>query len=491
LLARLHKIIFSLLFIMGVAHGESVMSKERVLKTYLSFSLPLDPAHVKTMADLNLSYALASTLVTWSPSRELISSLAESWSFENKNQVQFKLSPKAKWSDGSKILASQVVLSFERAKKDHGKDLSSLFDGVKSISAVGEDTVIFELKEHKFQNQIVRKLTEPMYGVLKISKKTPDLSVSSGPFVVSKASKGEILLKVNPHWISHENAMADSVVIHPSPKEKPSVEGLLKESWANVLTTSSLMSEGDRKKLSLKFENLWERSLDKTFFLTLGPKANGDQLSQVLGAMNTEVFLKKLLRNMTGLRSAKQFFPQGYVLHDPAYKDLEKKVQDLKSVKSRPLVVLAGDSWLSGLLKENLSEVIKEITGHAPVIRSVPLLEFEKERTKGDYDLLAGALPVNDPNVDGCMAFYFGLTLPIFPSPKGLDFSSDVKKASHLSDLGEKHIQYRKVFSTLMDKKLLLPLFHYSSLAVARDGIDLSAVPLSDETVSFAKVRFQ
>lgn len=49
----------------------------------------------------------------------------------------------------------------------------------------------------------------------------------------------------------------------------------------------------------------------------------------------------------------------------------------------------------------------------------------------------------------------------------------------------------RRVFTQAVKEGCLLPLFHFSSIVVARDGIDLSGVPASDETVAFSKIRFK
>ena len=37
----------------------------------------------------------------------------------------------------------------------------------------------------------------------------------------------------------------------------------------------------------------------------------------------------------------------------------------------------------------------------------------------------------------------------------------------------------------------VLPLFHFSSLAIAKPGVNISKIPNSDETVLFSKVRMR
>ena len=73
--------------------GEQAMAKEnkREIKTYMSFGLPVDPAKVFTLIDLDFSYALASTLVDWNDAKEPISGLAESWQYTGEKEITFKI----------------------------------------------------------------------------------------------------------------------------------------------------------------------------------------------------------------------------------------------------------------------------------------------------------------------------------------------------------------------------------------------------------------
>lgn len=131
----------------------------------MQFGLPIDPASVKTLVDLDIAYAVGTTLTDWTPTRELKSGLAESWEFVGDKAVSFTISAKAKWSDGTQISSDDVIKSLNRAKKDHTEALDSLFSILDAIEAKDSKTVIFKLKAASTQNTLVRKLTEPMYGV--------------------------------------------------------------------------------------------------------------------------------------------------------------------------------------------------------------------------------------------------------------------------------------------------------------------------------------
>ena len=122
----------------------------------------------------------------------------------------------------------------------------------------------------------------------------------------------------------------------------------------------------------------------------------------------------------------------------------------------------------------------------------MPLNEFDKARGAGKYDVLIASIPVNDPNVEGAVSFFFGMEPQLIPnSGEGTgDFKARTVAARSWEDK-KRNAEYRKVFTQAVVDGCLLPLFHFSSIVVARNGIDLSKVPTSDETVAFSKVRFK
>jgi ABC-type transport system substrate-binding protein len=78
------------------------------IKTYMSFTYPVDPASVKTLVDLDLSYALSTTLVDWNDSRDLTEGLARSVESTNDRELILMLKPEAKWSDGTPVTAGHA-----------------------------------------------------------------------------------------------------------------------------------------------------------------------------------------------------------------------------------------------------------------------------------------------------------------------------------------------------------------------------------------------
>lgn len=466
------------------------------INTYLPFSLPVDPADVKTLVDLDLSYALGFTLVDWSPSREIVSALAEKWEFTGEKEVTFKINPKAKWSDGTSITGAEVVKSLERAKKAHAEELKSLFDQVDSIESKDSLSVTFKLKTSAAKSGIIRKLTEPMYGLVAVKQSGElDLTKSAGPYILKAITDAELQISVNKHWLFYNPKMAETVVVRRPTKGHSALEVILKDPWVNLVTTSSLMTTDQDKKLKDKKLLTWNRNLDRVFFLSPNPKLHTSEGRELLKFLNVHINRDELTAGYTGFHLTEQFFPPGYVLHDPSYKfsGTRESINLPLRYKKNPLVFLGAESRLEEKIINNLKTSIKSLTGIEPQFKIVPLNEFEKARAAGDYDLLAGALPVGDPNVEGAIGFIFGLRPPIIPNAgesEDKNFNLQIEKASKLEDSSGKSLVYKKIFTKATDEGCVLPLYQYSNVVLTKQGLDLSGIPSTDETISFAKVRF-
>lgn len=493
LMKRFRILLLLLIFFNGSRGFAVTKENQKTIKTYMSFQTPIDPAHVETLVDLDISFALGTTLTDWTPSRELKSGLAESWSFIGDKEVEFALSPKAKWSDGSQITAEDVVKSLNRSRKDRGETLKSLFSTVESIAAKDIRRVVFKLKDHSSQNTLIRKLTEPMYGVFWIKDGKLNFDKSSGPFRLKSSTENEISLEVNKHWISYQAQMADAIIVRKPPKGNEVQENLLKDSWANLFTASSLMPESLHGKFIRSDFKLWNRNIDRVFFLSPSQKLHSNQGRVFFRFLNENLSRTKLVNNLSGYTETNQFFPQGYALFNPEFSFKKKGIKIPTEFKTRPLVILGAESRLDEGLRDNISDAIKSVTGILPKFKIVSLSDFEKSRARDDYDLLAGSLPVNDPYIEGALDFYFGLTPPIIPDggSEQLNFKKQIEEAKKINDQSVRTFIYRKVFSDAIQEGCVLPLFHFATVVIAKKGLDLSRVPTTDETVSFSKVRFE
>ena len=470
-------------------------SENRIIKTYMSFGVPVDPSNVKTLVDLDLSYALASTLADWTDTRNLNEGLATPSEFTANNEIAFKMRKQARWSDGTAITALQVVRSFAHAKKMHGEDLKSLFEVIDRIEAKDDSEVVFHLNRSMASSNLFHKLTEPMYGVLYVRDDgSVDLSKTSGSYFLRSETTEELTLAQNPYWYNHVEKMADSIIIRQPKKHnvKEDDDDFSSDPWPNLVAMSSLMTKKITDLYQSEHFSVWNRNLDRLFFLSPSQKLATSQGRQFFQALNQKLDREKILAGLSGYHLSQQFFPPGYPIFDTEFKPITAKIEVPDAFKHRPLELLTAAGRVAGKLKHNLTEAIQALTGLAPKFRVVPLNDFAKEIAEGHFDILVATLPVNDPNIEGAVSFFFGFTPPLIPnsgSGNG-DFKSRIAHARTFEE-EKRNTEYRSVFTKSTQDGCVLPLFHFSSVVVARDGIDLSKVPTSDESVSFSKVRFK
>ncbi len=471
-------------------------AKKQELRTYLSYSLPIDPARVITLTEMDMSYALGSTLVEMDDSKQIVGGLSSHWSMKGDRTYRFQLSEKAKWSDGSKITCTDIKKSFARAKQDHQADLRSLFDRIGSIECINEGQIDIHLKDAEKDGSFLKKLTEPMYGVVKTDASGHlDLGLSSGPFSLQSQSTLELILKKNPHWVHPAEELAESIIIK-QPSREASLQGKLQDPWPNIIAAHSLMEEELSARIQAQGFHTWARNLDRTFwFIFMGKKQiTEDERGLFLFLaqnLTRQTLMTNLMANLKGYTAGQEVFPRGYALYGET-KQEQKGAATLPEIyKSRKLKILISPDRVSKKLQDNLSKAIEQATGKAPEYKEVPISEVSSTAKQGGFDFYAGSVGVADSNLDGALSYFLELNPTSIPSGAGeLDFAGRLGRARSL-DSEEKRIrEFRAIMLDVTRNGYALPLFHFSTTVFARPEIDLSQIPVTDESVSFAKVRF-
>ncbi|AAF39272.1 peptide-binding protein [Chlamydia muridarum str. Nigg] len=152
----------------------------------------LSPEQGENAFNFSLSRILFATLFREEPSG-LIPALASSYQpSENGLCYRFFIRKDAKWSDGSLLLAEDVVAAWTHTKKT-GR-YPELFDNL-TFYAPSSSEVVVELKDPS--SQLLAILASPFFSVYR--PESPLLS--SGPFMVHTYLQGETLvLHKNPHY---------------------------------------------------------------------------------------------------------------------------------------------------------------------------------------------------------------------------------------------------------------------------------------------------
>lgn len=470
------------------AGSEGVVTTKSV-RTYMNFANEIDPAHILTMADLELSVALSTPLVVFNNERQVVSGLAETWAVLPPDRVSFTLRKDLRWSDGSVVTAADYKTALERAKRLYANDLKALFDSIRRIEATDDRTLVFVTKGAAAESGLLLKLTEPMYGLVALKGGGLDLSKTIGPFFVKEKNGDELTLEANKYWYAYAKEMPAIVEIKRPKDGVNLMETFEKDEWANLTSGSSLMPKETLDHLKKNGFKTWQRSLDKVYSLYPSKrflKDGGASFIKILAAKtNTDL----LLSGLTGYVNAEQFFPRGYEL----YSSQQPKIQaSEKWASKKAIVVLLLDTPVLSGMREALAKAISAASGHPAKIEVIALAKLSERMKNGDFDILGIQIAVADPNFEGAMSFFIEKDPPFIPSGEGsVDFATQLRQARGLPSSAERAARMREIIVRAQEAGHVLPLFHFSSLAIAKPGVDLSEIPNSDETILFSKVRMR
>ena len=120
-------ILISIALILSFVFVGAKTMQENEIRIYDGFRFPVDPGKVVTLTDMDVSYALADTLVEWDEKKNIVGGLASSWKFLPGNIFRFTLRDDATWSDGTQVTCDQVKRSLERIQKLYSKDTHAFF----------------------------------------------------------------------------------------------------------------------------------------------------------------------------------------------------------------------------------------------------------------------------------------------------------------------------------------------------------------------------
>jgi hypothetical protein len=443
------------------------------------------------MPDLDVSYALGSTLITHGRDGQFASSLASSWQIDSeKHQIAFVIPESAKWSDKSPLTAAQVVDSFADTKLHFEKSIPSLFESYSKLESLG-NKVIFTLKPGITPQRFLEKLTEPMHGIVKIIGGRASDKVTSGAYFVESVNPSELVLSANLYWFNRSANTVDRVVLR-KPKEIISVRTLLDDQWPDLVNFPNLILEKDVDQLPHDFST-WRRANDRLLALSHAGK-NLPAIRALFNFLRAKAPLEKVTQLIAGGHLAKQIYSKGLILHsenDPQLNHLND--EQLKSLWPTGRVSLAYDP---SRIPSPVIETFKaDICSTLPLkceFHSIQGQSLADIRRKGLYDVILGSVGVDSINLDGALSYYFELNPSMIPSDqseKG-NFIERLKKARQSGNTDLVPV-YRQILFDAVEGGYVLPLAHYSTTFIGRPRIDFSKVPPVFETVPFSMIKIR
>lgn len=206
---------------------------ERVLRTASTTDVPtLDPAVGYDTTSWQFEQMIFGTLLDYDDGGKLVSEMAERWEVDDEGLVHtFVLDPRARFSSGRRVTASDVKYSLERVLRPATRSQGAEFfqgivgaaefaageaDEVAGIEADGDRIVRIRLRRHdpifghkmamQFAAVVPREVAE-MLGDDFSSR--PE---GSGPFVLDRWERGRrLLLRRNPHYFRPDEPRLEAI----------------------------------------------------------------------------------------------------------------------------------------------------------------------------------------------------------------------------------------------------------------------------------------
>ncbi len=461
------------------------------VRTYMSYTWPVDPAKTITLAEMDLSYALGTTLVEWGPSKQIVAGAASKWEPVGENTLRFTLRDGLKWSDGEEVTSEEVKLCLERGMAAHPEDWRSLHNIVAHIVTPSYHVVEFKLRAPGNPDSLLGKLTESNFAILKINHGKVDVTKTTGPFYATKLSENELELQANPNYIHHSEKIASTVIIRQTPKGMSPQDILLQDKWPNLVQLSSIIPDSTFQKYKSENFDFWKRPTDRVFIFQMGKRTFNEDGKALFRFLYSKIKRENLVLGLSGYDLTAQLFPRGYPLHDPTFDKAKVSMTDLPATfKNRPLEIMLSPERVSPILQKNIESEITRITGHKPKIIQVQMNEVMDQYKNGQYDFYVGTVGLADPDPEGLMSFYFENDFKIVPEV-GENFIDRLNTARRQKSDETRVANMRAILTDATYKGHIVPLFHLSTVGIARGDIDLSQVPITDESVTLSKIRFK
>ena len=479
----------SQVFSAAFAEGEQHM---RQVRTYMSYTWPIDPTKIITLSEMDLSYGLAATLTEWGKDKQIVSGLASKWQIIGGNKFRFTLRDGAKWSNGGKVTSQQVKASLEYGAKAHPEDWRSFVQIVSEISCPSEHEIEFDLKVPADKSNFLGKLTEPNYGIINLSSShLPNTAVSTGPFFLKKGAENELELESNKNWIHFSNGVVDQIVIRRLPSGEDPQTALLKDKWPNLLQISSLLPVEATEKFKSGGFGFWNRPTDRIFSFWLSPRLYSEEGKSLARFIYNNISRENVVDGFSGQHITKQMFPKGYQLFDSSFDIAKIKSGNIpQNFANRPLDLLISPERVPPALQKNIIAEIERITGKKPNVISISMSQLTASYKKGDYDFYVGTIGLADPDVEGLMSFYLENDVKFIP-PINENYLVRLDEARKVTNLEQKLKLMRSILTDATYHGHFVPLFHLSTMGVARGEIDLTQIPETDESVTLSKIRFK
>jgi ABC-type oligopeptide transport system substrate-binding subunit len=492
--------IFCTALIAAIAAGVSKMSKHNtkngikpscirvgITKIYESY----DPTQLITTDHVFAIQNLTGKLIEVGEDNSLYSAIAESWQVsEDKRTYTLKLSPNAKFSDGSPITITDVIFSLKRqiifsgthvdlkAKILGGAKLKSLDDDIPGIQALTEQ--ILQIKIVNSDDRFLYTIAFPEWVILpkrEAVKAVGHLSfeVTSGPYYLKPAT-GYLHLEKNPHYYYKHGSAAQCIHLYGYPNPEEVIQALSNKKL-DLIDYGAAFSPNFSKFINNPdFDLIFNESKSLAYFV-----------------FNTRSKTVEKLGNRQWIRSklkSREFIPygagsifletnqflvdtqQGYLSPDDvniATQDNSPTVPD--STKIRVLYPAVFGEAYQHLLQEKLSTQL----GKTVEMITYPEGNVVEALEANNWDLFFYLVGMGEKATSVLFSYHFRGINPLYPW-KDPEIDNAMNTMLSTNSESERLEQYKTVSKRLLNQAYILPIAQFRWPVIARSDLHFEKI---------------
>ena len=472
-----------------------------VLNVSSTPNLPLDPAKIQTMSDYDLTLCLYRTWFDYDSARQAVPGLVSKWKFDDKlGAYHFTISDKSKWSDGSPLTSEQLIKNLERVikkKTSYGAAVDAIMN-FKEVKIIDEKNFLFPTKNKLPSVAFFQRMGASFLSVTH-PKDWDDLGniVSNkftiGPYQIKEHKKNRLILVAQPYDSGPYTKRVPQ--IHMKLNVKPSLvhDFITGKTSEDIMFTTTMMNLDTYEKItSLKWP-YWTRTFDRVSFLAPVKtfSKNPEKLRNFIKVFGYNLHNKAETLNLSKvIKVALSLQPKGYPLND----NIKYEVSgiNLKTDLPSEVSIVANEGPQTTFQMEKIESLVKSTMPSVRInwVLKPSLAAFYEETNlndKSNYDLKLTNLGVADPEAATWLSLVLNRQAPCVEISNS-DLQQFEKIMKKHQGVDKEVLDLRNLLTSIAERGSYLPLFHYSSMSIAKPGISYANINELDETIDYSKL---
>ena len=419
--------------------------------------------------------------------------LAKSWHFSDDRRVWKIQLVEAKFSNGEKIVASDVVSSIRR-QISHATGVHFPFVEIKSIKELGQDAVEIELKSPR--NDFIFELAKPEFGVLYKSdvaaeKGKAQFKVTSGPYYVSSKEGTTYSLKRNTNYT--EDAKNNADLVFSSSSGAGSAVRLEREQIRFFTTQQSLSLIEHKSFLERNSKVVAHRPhIGFSYWLSINSQSPHfkDQAARARLQVLLHDYQSKEIDGFFWEKAHQLYLPDGD--GRPTEGELKGVWQ---AIKSKAGSKQASRTKLRILPLKAENSITKDVIEFLSKHYDVQVLKYasEEELTKyikeGDFEVKISSNDFSSVDLFENLKTTFNASRPYVFLGNFNEIPKLMAKASATDDRTTRSDYFKRIGISLLNDGLIAPLAYLRICFYADSGLDVSEWSTVFPEISFWKVK--